>query len=250
MKSKLLKSVITGPIFLITLAACSLLATNAFATAIVNSDFQTGNFNGWKKDTDGFGDFSTLNDFSIIGTPGDYSAQIEVDAFDFTGPLDEVFFANTLYQELDLTAASTSTFLLSLDFAVDSEITSQNPNFIAIADYFFIGLNDGTGNYLDGAGAVGFLVDPTDVDGVFNYSLNFTLDNSFANQIGWFLDFQLVVGLDNTNFSDEFASTFLLHSASLTEVKATIVSVPEPGSAILFSFGLAGLLIHRRKRTR
>jgi hypothetical protein len=248
MKSKLLKSFITGPTFFITLAACSLLATNAFATAIVNGDFQTGDFNGWKKDTDGGGDFSTLNDFSIIGTPGDYSAQIEVDAFDLTGALDEVFFANTLYQELDLTAASTSTFLLSLDFAVDSEITSQNPNFIA--DYFFIGLNDGTGNYFDGAGAAGFLVDPTDVDGIFNYSLNFTLDNSFANQIGWFLDFQLLVGLDNTYYPDEFASTFLLHSASLTEVKATIVSVPEPGSAILFSFGLAGLLIHRRKRTR
>jgi hypothetical protein len=234
----------------ITLLACSLLATNTYAAAIVNGDFATGDFTGWEKDTDGFGDFSTLNDFTIIGN----SAQIEVDAFDPAGdvfgtPLDEVFFANTLYQALDLSAASTSTFLLSLDFAVDSEITSQNPDFIA--DYFFIGLNDGNGNYVDGTGGTGFLVDSTDIDGAFSYSLDFTLDNIFANQTGWFLDFQLGVGLGGFG-PDAYASTFLLNSASLTEVLAPVLAGPqvvsEPASVLIFSLGLAGLLIHRRKR--
>jgi hypothetical protein len=234
---------------LIAILVFSLSTVNAGAAAIVNGNFQTGDFSGWNKDTDGAHNDPSFNDFSIVGNPGDYSAQIEVDAFSPPGdllgtPLDKVFFANTLYQALDLTAASTSTFLLSLDFAVDSEITSQHGSFIA--DYFFIGLHDGNGNYVDGTGATGSLVDSTDVDGVFSYSLDFTLDNSFVNQTGWSLDFQLVVGLDGPD-PDAYASTFLLNSASLTEVEALMVSVPEPGSALIFSFALAGLFIHRRK---
>jgi hypothetical protein len=232
----------------ITLLTCGFLAIQTNASMITNGDFATGDFNGWSKDTDGFGDISTGNDFSITGTVGDYFAVIEVDAFnppgDFFGaPLDDVWFANTLYQELDLSGASDSTFLLSIDFSVDSEIDSSDLAFFA--DYFVIGLNDGSGSYFNETGAAGFLFDPTNIDGALSYSLDFTLDNSFANQTGWFLDFQLAVGFDDFGFSDAFASTFILDSVSLTEVQSTDVS--EPGSALLFSFGLAGLFLRRRK---
>ena len=232
----------------ISLLTCGLLATHSNAALITNGDFATGDFSAWSKDTDGAGDISTGNDFSVVGSVGDYSAVIEVDAFDAPGdffavPLDDVWFANTLYQELDLSAAPGSTFLLSIDFAVDSEIDSADQAFIA--DYFAIGLNDGSGNYFDENGALGFLFDPSNIDGAFSYSLDFTLDNSFANQTGWFLDFQLAVGLDDFGSSDAFASTFILNSVSLTELSSTDVS--EPGTALIFSFGLAGLLLRRKK---
>ena len=101
----------------LTLLTLCLASSSTFGAAIVNGNFSSCDYSGWSKDTDGFGDVSTGNDFSIINNAGDCSASINVDHFDPAGNImgiavDEAFFANTLYQELDLTAAGDSTFSL------------------------------------------------------------------------------------------------------------------------------------------
>lgn len=232
----------------LTLLTLGLASSQAFGAAIVNGDFSSCDYSGWQKDTDGFGDVSLGNDFAIQDNGPDCSASINVDHFDpagdFTGtPIDEAWFANTLYQELDLSAAADSTFLLEIDFAVDSETDSLDAAFIA--DYFLIGLNDGLGNYFGADGELGFIYEPTDIDGDFSQTLSVELDNSFANQAGWFLDFQLNIGIDDFGFSDAFGSTFLLNSVSLTEVEA---EVSAPGAAWLLSLGMAGMFFRARIR--
>lgn len=235
----------------LTLLAISLASSNTFAAVITNGDFSSCDYSGWNKDTDGFGDVSAGNDFSVLNNGTQCSAQINVDHFspagDFTGTaIDEAFFANTLFQELDFSAATDSTFSLEIDFSVDSELASVDPSFIA--DYFVIGLNDGTGNYYDGAGELGFLYEPTDIDGAFNQVLTFELDNSFANQTGWFLDFQLNIGIDDFGFSDAFGSSFALNSAFLTEVENTTVSASAPATFGLLSLSLIGMFTQRKRR--
>lgn len=234
----------------LTLLTLCIASSNTFGGAIVNGDFSSCDYSGWQKDTDGFGDVSVGNDFSIVNNAGDCSASINVDHFDpagdFTGsPIDEAWFANTLFQELDFTGAADSTFSLEIDFAVNSEIDSND--FAFIADYFLVGLNDGNGNYFDETGGLGFLNAPTDIDGAFSQVLSFELDNFFVNQGGWFLDFQLNIGVDDFGFSDAFGSTFLLNSVSLTENKSQSV-VPEPAALSLLSLGVLGLYM-RKKRT-
>lgn len=231
----------------IALLTICLASSNTFGAAIVNGDFASCDYSGWQKDTDGFGDVSAGNDFSIVNNAGDCSAAINVDrvnpAGDVTGtPIDEALFANTLFQGLDFTAAADSTFSLEIDFSVDSEITSSSVAFIA--DYFLIGLNDGIGNYYDQTGGLGFLFAPTDINGAFSQVLSFELDNSFVNQSGWFLDFQLNIGVADTGFSDAFGSSFLINSVSLNEVENV---VPEPSVLGLLSLGLLGLYIRKKR---
>lgn len=223
----------------------SLTSVYSQAAPIINGDFATCDYTGWQKDTDGFGDASSGNDFSIEANGADCSAAINVDHFDpagdFTGlALDEVFFANTLFQELDLSAAGNSTFLLNIDFAVESEIDSTDP--LYIADYFLFGLSNGSGSYFNQTGALGFLVGPTDIDGAFSQSLSIELDNSFVNQLGWSLELQVNVGVDNFGFSDAFGSSLLINSVSLTEIP----SVSEPASAWVFSLGILGMFMRRK----
>jgi len=233
----------------LTLLAICFASSNTFGAAIVNGDFSSCDYSGWDKDTDGFGDVSLGNDFSMVNNAGGCSASINVDHFDpagdFTGtPIDEAFFGNTLYQEIDFAGAADSTFSLEIDFAVDSEINSNDAGFIA--DYFLIGLNDGNGNYYDQTGGLGFLYAPSDINGVFSQVLTFELDNSFVNQGGWFVDFQVNIGVDNLGFSDAFGSTFLLNSVSLTENR-NLSEVPEPAALSLFSLGLLGLYLRKKR---
>ncbi len=215
---------------------------------IINGDFGTCDFTGWQKDTDGFGDVSTGDDFSIVNNAGDCSAAINVDRFNPIGdplgtPIDEAFFANTLFQELDFSAAASSTFLLEMDFSVDSQLTSADPFFIA--DFFSVSLHDGAGNFFDETGSLGFLFDTTDIDGFSNQVLSFEIDNSFVNQTGWLLEFQLGIGVDNFGFTDAFGSSLLLNSVSLTEV-TNVVS--EPNLSWLFSLGLIGLVMRNKRK--
>lgn len=227
-----------------TLLTLCLASSYTFGGAIVNGDFSSCDYSGWQKDSDAEGDVSTLNDFAMANNGGDCSASINVDHFDGAGtPLDYAWFANTLFQELDFAGAADSTFSLEIDFAVDSEMTSNDPDFIA--DYFLIGLNDGAGNYYDQTGGLGFLYD-ADIDGAFSQVLSFELDNAFVNQGGWFLDFQLNIGADDFGFSDAFGSTFLLNSVSLTENKR-LSDVPEPAALSLLSLGLLGMYIRKKR---
>ena len=233
----------------ITLLALCVASSNTFGAAIVNGDFASCDYSGWQKDTDAAGDISLGNDFIIQNNAGNCSASINVDHFDPAGdfngaPVDDAFFGNTLFQELDFSADTDSTFSLEIDFSVDSEITSNDAAFVA--DFFLIGLNDGLGNYFDQTGGLGFLFAPTDVDGAASQILSFDLDNSFANQAGWFLDFQLNIGADNNGFSDAFGSTFLLNSVSLSEVK-NVSPVSTPAMLSLMLTGLFGLYIGKKR---
>ncbi|MBU3002479.1 PEP-CTERM sorting domain-containing protein [Paraglaciecola arctica] len=234
----------------LSLLTLCLASTNTFGGAIVNGDFSSCNYSGWQKDTDGFGELPAGNDFGMVNNAGNCSATLNVDHFDPAGdatgaPLDQAWFANTLFQELDLSGAADSTFSLQIDFAVDSESNSNEIGFIA--DYFLIGLNDGAGNYYDQTGGLGFLYAPTDVDGAFSQVLSFELDNSFVNQGGWFLDFQLNVGVDDFSLTDAFGSTLFLNSVSLTENKIQS-DVPEPTALSLLSLGLLGLYVRKKRR--
>ncbi|MFT2091968.1 PEP-CTERM sorting domain-containing protein [Paraglaciecola sp. 2405UD69-4] len=232
-----------------TLAALSLASVNVSATMIANGDFASCDFSGWQKDTDGFGDISMGNDFAIQSTGTSCSAEINVDHFDTTGdvfgtPIDEAWFANTLYQELDFTTTNDTNFLLEIDFSVDTEANNTGPSFIA--DYFLIGLNDGMGNYFDEGGELGFLYEPTDINQALSQTVSYEIDSSFANQTGWFLDFQLNLGVDEFGFSDAYGSSFLINSVSLTEVDAV---VSEPATVWLFSLGLIGLFLRNRRNS-
>lgn len=235
-----------------SLVFTSLLTLNTHAGVITNGDFQTCDYSGWQKDTDGAGDISLGNDFAIDVNGSNCRAAINVDYFDVAGdpfstPISEAWFANTLYQELDFTGSANSTWELTIGFEVGSEGTSQDPFFVA--DYFLFGLNDGLGNYFDENGDLGFLVYPTDIDGSYRDSLTFELDSSFTNTTGWFLDAQLNVGVDQFGMPDGFGSTLYVNEVTLTEVLAPVTDVPEPSTLAIFSLGLLGLF-NRKKLNR
>ncbi len=228
----------------------TLFSLNANASLIQNGNFDTCDFSGWEKDTDGLGDVSLGNDFEIFDNGRVCSAAISVDYFEtegdpFSSPISEAFFANTLFQELDFTGSAGSTFSLTIDVRAFSEADSGFPSFVS--DYFLIGLNDGLGNYYDETGNLGFLVDPIDVDGFFEDTFTFELDTSFLNQTGWFLDIQLNIGIDNqTFFPDALGTTLYVNSVEMVEVKAPVSEVPEPSALALFLLGLVGLASPRK----
>ena len=221
--------------YLLPIAAFGLLPS-AQAAMISNGNFaESCSLDGWQKDTDGFGDLGG-NDFTVTGTNPNCEASVHADYQDT-----QVFFANTLFQELDLTGDADSRFLLTLDFSVNSELTSRDSGFIA--DYFAIGLNDGSGNYFSETGLPGYLVAPAAIDGYSAFTLSFELDRAFANQSGWFLDFQLGIGANLDGDSDLGCSTLALRQVSLTAMAA---QVPEPVTLGLFALALAGLATFRR----
>ncbi|WDE07422.1 PEP-CTERM sorting domain-containing protein [Thalassomonas viridans] len=213
-----------------------LLLPQIQAAMITNGNFADScSFDGWHQDTDGVGELPG-SDFTVSGTAGDCAGAIHADYQDT-----QVFFANTLFQELDLTGADNSRFLLTLDFSVDSELTSADPSFIA--DYFAVGLNDGSGSYFNETGSPGYLAAPADIDGFSAFNLSFELSSAFAGQSGWFLDFQLGIGADINGDSDAGGSTLAINRVSLTEIAA---EVPEPGALLLFMLAVAGLSGFRR----
>ena len=216
----------------LTLACC--ISSQSLATAIVNGDFSSCDYSGWQTDTDG--GVSTANDFTIVGSSPTCAASINVDYQDT-----EAFIANTLYQQLDFSAASDSTFLLTMDFMVDSEFSSLVPDFIA--DYFAIGLVDGDGKFHDESGGLGFLAAGI-IDGVESFNLSFELDNTFVNKTGWTLDFQLLLGADDDGFTDFGGSSLILNDVSLKEVRQQ--AVPAPATISFFAIGLIGLLLRQK----
>jgi hypothetical protein len=204
---------------------------------IINGDFSACDYSGWQTDTDG--GTGTSNDFLINNNGGDCNAEIQADYFSpagdpFGAPLNDVWLANTLFQGLDFTGATSSTWLLSIDYQVNSEITSNDPLFIA--DYFLFFLSDGSFNTFDETGGIGSLVVKTDIDGLFTQTLTFELANSFTNTSGWSLNLELGIGADNFGWSDAFGSSLLINEVSLIEKLANVAQVPEPSTLVIFIF--------------
>jgi len=228
---------------LVLLVVSLFISINTFAGVIENGDFSTCDYSSWQTDTDGFS--GSANDFFINNNGSSCNAEIQVDHFGTV--TNDAFFANTLFQALDFTGTASSTWLLSIDFAVNSEITSNDPLFIA--DYFMFGLNDGAGNYFNETGNTGFLVDPTDIDGLFEQTLSVELSSSFTNTSGWFLDLQLNLGVDGFGWTDAFGSSLFINEVSLVEKLADSTPVPEPSTLLIFALGLIGLISRKNLKS-
>lgn len=229
------------------------------ATPLINGNFATCDYSGWGKDTDGAGDISSGNDFVIDNSNSTCRAAINVDYFEPAGdpfgtPVSEAFFANTLWQDLDLAADEDSSLELTISFEVTTQGSLNAPFFAA--DYFFIGLFNGI-DYFDASGNVGFLVAPTDItEGNFQ-QVTYSLADSFLNSNGWSLDFQLLPGWDDDEqspsygFTDALGSTLFINSVELLEIPSAdsgSTAVSEPIPFMLFSAYLAALITIRRKK--
>lgn len=219
---------------------------NTFAGVIENGAFATCDYSSWGIYTDGGA--GSLNDFSIQNSGSNCSAQIQVDHYasagDPFGPfLNDAFLTNTLSQSLDFSGAETSSWLLSIDYSVDSEVTSANGSFIG--DSFSFGISDGAGNYFNEAGIAGYLLDPTIIDGASSGLFTLELGGFFSNVNGLFLDMELYIGADSFGWSDAFGSTLSINEVTLTEKLAAVTSVPEPSTVLLLIAGVAGIASRR-----
>jgi hypothetical protein len=217
------------------------------ANLITNGDFSTCDYSDWKTTTDGGAGLAS--DFLIENNGTSCSAEMQVDHFSpsgdpFGAPINNAWLNNTLSQSLDFTGALTSTWLLSIDFSVDSELTSADSSFIA--DNFFFGLIGADGKYRNENFAEQFLLDSTEIDGAFSDILTYELDNTFTNISGFFLDLQLNVGADSFGFTDAYGSSLFVNNVSLVEKLANSVPVPEPTSLAIFALGLAGLAARKQ----
>jgi len=204
------------------------------ATGLNNGDFATNDFSSWSIDTDGFS--GSTPDFQIIPSGSDSHARIEADYWSESGntastPQDFVFFANTLYQAIDLTASANKDLVLSFDYEYRGENLPNDENFL-------VALGDGTGDYYGADGGLGFLLNTDSYDSA-NFSI--TLDNSFNNLLDWTLEFQLNSGFDG------YGSFVNIDNVSLEAVDRP-GAVPVPAAVWLFASGLLGLLQFRSKR--
>ncbi len=207
---------------------------SAYAANINNGDFQTNNFNGWSQDVDGSGaPTAGLNDFSIVEPSiGNYAARIEADYWSTPGDTlstaqDEVFFANTLFQDIDLSATAGQDLVLSFDWTFSGEDALFDENFL-------VALGDGTGDYYGADGGLGFLLNPTAYGaGTFTTTLN----SSFANSLGWTLEFQMNAGFDG------FGSYATIDNVSLTAVSH---AVPAPAAIWLLGIGFLAFIKTRK----
>ena len=212
-----------------------IIPTTSTAT-VINGGFETGDFSGWTLDTDGFP--GSANDFSVTGSPGSYEGRIEADYWSvpgdtFSSPLNDVFFGNILYQNLDTTTGLGESLALSFDWSFGGEDGN-----VFDGEIFSVGLFNGI-DYYKADGTLGFLLDPTTSYGSGTFTA--ILDNTLFNNVaGWSLDFQLEVGADLTGFSNGFGSFAEFDNVSLESIS---VSVSEPTSIALLLIGLLGILI-------
>ncbi|MBT1065283.1 hypothetical protein KJY73_16955 [Bowmanella sp. Y26] len=211
------------------LPLCLLAAAPGQAAMIGNGDFQSCDFSHWQQDTDGLGSPSAGQDFTIENQAGNCRALLSVD----DGQSTQAFFANTLYQELDLQVQTGEQLWLSFDWHFFG-----NDGDPQLGDYFNVGLNDGLGNLYGADGLSGVLLQSsTYAAGTFSIML----DNSFYNQTGWFLDFTLQEG---AVIGDGLFSTLAIDNVQLNTF---VSSINEPGLPLLMLAGAAALCVRRRR---
>jgi hypothetical protein len=205
--------------FLLTLIVAASLCISGLShgAAITNGDFQTCDFSGWQKDTDGFGDLGATPDFSVINDSGQCSARLYVDDVNTAS----AEFANTLFTDLDLSASAGEVLTLSFDWRFEGSDGEAD-----IGDYFAVFLGNGTGNSFDAEGALGYLIAPVSTYGTGQFSID--LDAGLYNMLGWTLEFQL---------GDAFSPTEDILFSSLTidnvQLKASSILVNAPASLAL-----------------
>lgn len=179
-------------------------------------------FEDWNQDT-----FAPSgSEFAISGTSPECTADVSVDDFSWN---------NTLFKGLDLSsAASDSSFLLTMDFSVAS-------NDIFLDDIISIGLfNEDTFDFVEIFSDYAFDINAID------FHIDFVLDNLYWGE-NWTLEFNLQDEMDNSFFGDDFGvSTLALSNVSLTEIIVPVTNVPEPTSLAIFALGFAGLMSRRK----
>ena len=183
----------------------------ALSAAITNGNFaESCSLTGWGQEGD-------ASSFGISGASPNCTADVSADDFSWN---------NTLYADLDLTAAVDSSLLLSMDFGITSDL---------VDDEFSIGLfNEDTFDYIDIFSGL-----TLENEGLFH--IDFNLDG-IINDNFWVLEFNVTdfsIGPDD----DFFVSTLSISNVSLTEISA---EVPEPTSLAIFALGFAGLAARRK----
>ncbi len=223
------------PLAVFIISSLFLTPITSLAANINNGDFQSNDFTSWNQDVDGLGaPIAFLNDFSIVEpTAGNYAARIETDFWStpgdtFSTPQDEAFFANTLFQTLDLSVIAGQDLVLSFDWTFSGEESAFDENFL-------VALGDGSGDYYGAGGSLGFLLNPA-AYGTGTFSA--TLDSSFVNVLGWTLEFQMNAGFDG------FGSFATLDNVSIAAVTQ---AVPEPVAFWMIGLGILGLAKVQRK---
>ena len=211
--------------------ALSLIST-AQAAPIVNGDFSKG-FDNWLIDTDG-GAGST-NDFSSSGGV----ARIEADFYDvagdlFSSPINDVFFGNTLSQDLDFSGSS-APVSLSFDYMFGGEDGD-----VTIGERFSVFFSDSFGTAYGTDGSLGFLIDPTSnySSGSFSVQID-PADFVSINNLN--LSFLLEVGADSFGINNGLGSFLTIDNVSL----GAVAPVPEPSTLILLLIGSTALLSRR-----
>ena len=209
-----------------TLLAASLLLSGAqtIAAPIVNGDFSQCDYSSWTTESVGGG---TLDEqFSIVETAQGCSAKITID--------DSPSFINLLYQEVDFSQASSAPFMFSYDFTVDSALTGQPSG---SADYFAIGLGDGSGDLFDEQGNAGGFFTMPDINGPQQYQGSVRLADTFADVSGLSLELQLF-----SNF-DAAPASITVNNLSIEQT-----SVPAPATAALLTLALLASGFARRSK--
>lgn len=223
-----------GSIFLVPVTAVA---------SVLNGDFETGDLSEWSRYTDG--SIGSVSDFSVPGALGSYRARIEADYWVTPGDvsstsLNAVIFGNILSQNLNTTVIPGKKLTLSFDWSFGGQDGNGTSG-----EIFSVGLFNAT-DYFKADGTLGFLIDPTTSYGSGTFTTN--LDTAtFANMVGWSLDFQLEVGANVLGMVNGFGSYVEIDNVSLTRVQ----QVPEPSSPVLVLIGLLGVFkVRQSKLTR
>lgn len=211
---------------------CLLLATSAQAALVTNGDFQRCDFTDWERYTDGVSHTSPSADFAIVNNAGACQGEVSIDLASGAS----AFFANTLSTKMDFTAQSNAQLWLSFEWLFSGLDDGSD-----LADVFFVNFTNNLGDITGADASPGFLLGSTSTYGSGTYSI--MLDNSFINQSGWYLDFNLEGGFT----PDSFSSTLLIDNVALRSVPTNVTAPP---MVALILLGATALFIRRKQSNR